>query len=68
VTDGPLVRQIDLATAEVTTLVGRVDCQSSIDGDFATAAFNSGAGLVYLPSTRNLYPVDESENVIREIR
>jgi hypothetical protein len=67
VADRELIRQVDPATLRVTTLTGRLGCQSTIDGAYTRAALNTGAGLTYNPITRKLYLADYAENVIREI-
>jgi cysteine-rich repeat protein len=66
--DENTVRQVDLATMRVSTLVGRPACYSAIDGDFSRAALNRSFGLTYNPTTKSLFVADTWEDVVREIR
>ena len=68
IADRETIRQVDPATLRVSTLTGRLGCQSTIDGDHTRAALDSAAGLTYHPDLRRLYVVDSVENVIREIQ
>jgi len=67
IVDDNVVRQVEPGTMRVTTLLGRRDCRSSVDGDHASAALNAPTGITFSPATGNLYVVDSGENVLREI-
>ena len=59
---------MDPLTKRVTTLTGRSDCRSTIDGAWGHAAFNNISAVTYSAATQSLVVADAEENAIREIR
>lgn len=53
-----LLRRVDTATGEVTTLAGRVQQQAAVDGRGTEARFKSPRALVITPDGRTLYLAD----------
>jgi hypothetical protein len=66
--DRELIRQVDLSTMRVTTLVGRQGCTSVVDGDHTRAALSLPTGITYSAATNSLFYVEPMENVVREVR
>ena len=60
------IRQIVLASAQVTTVAGLAGGRGSADGVGSTARFNSPAGVVY-DGAGNLYVADTQNNTLRKI-
>jgi sugar lactone lactonase YvrE len=62
---GPTIRQIDLATGEVTTPYGEPDKFATLDGNGGAAHFTSPAGLAYWEGA--LFVSDRNDHVIRRV-
>ncbi|MBI5481416.1 MAG: hypothetical protein HY906_21330 [Deltaproteobacteria bacterium] len=63
-----VVRQIGLATGEVTTFVGLSGEAGAVDGTGSAARLNYPRGLVHDPAAGCLYVADRDDNVLRRIR
>ncbi len=63
-----VIRQIELSTGRVSTLAGRPYIGLVKDGIGMEAGFNSPQGIVFDPTTGDLYVTDLAENVIRRIQ
>ena len=59
------VRQIEISTANVTTIVGSAGVSGTTDGVGASARFSGLSGIVYLNGA--LYITEHSANVIRKV-
>lgn len=68
-TIGQIIRRINGATAEVTTLAGPVDNNSTgfVDGVGVAARFNFVQGIVVDGTGANLYLSDSNNNAIRKV-
>jgi cysteine-rich repeat protein len=64
---GNAVRQIELDTFNVTTLIGAAGPARLVEGEGANAAVNFPAALSYDAKTRSLYLADAWENVLARV-
>lgn len=62
------IRQIELSSGRVSTLVGISYQGATIDGLGTEAGFNNPQGLFFDPSRGDLFVVDSNENVVRRIQ
>ena len=62
-----VIRQINLADRQVTTLAGVANMYGYYDSDFLSSYFNMPRGLWYHPSRDELYVADAGNNVIRRL-
>ena len=62
-----LIRGINLTTTAVTTVAGKVNTSSYINGTGTAATFNNNYGIAVDGTTGNLYVADSFNNVIRKI-
>ena len=65
---GPVIRELELATRRVTTMVGARGQWSARPGVGAKAALNQPEGISFDTATHALYVVDAAENVVYRIK
>jgi cysteine-rich repeat protein len=66
--NGPTIRELDLASNRVTTMVGMRGNWTTLAGVGTAAALHKPAGIVFDPGTHALYVTDNQEGVIARIR